>query len=226
LFDHWKCSASKADWKRQKNNNCRGANRIRMPWPYHRNFINENFEDYFRENILAKWTETSIIILDRASYHKKFPDDMFFFPSKAKKNEIKALMRKISDMIQIVLRKIKTHCFISPGISQKYPWNFGRRRRKKKFLIIRIKFCICPHTILNITLSSLVGEPWKIFLAEIILVETRLPKAINSVNSKKAHNVIQSSKKRYREDLYRNIDPLDIIKKIQQNVDLKKILWK
>ena len=87
---------------------------------YHRNFNNENFEDYFRENILDKLTEPSIIIMDRASYHKKFPDDMFF-PSKAKKNEIKALMRKISDMIQIVLRKIKTHCFISPGISQKYP---------------------------------------------------------------------------------------------------------
>jgi len=30
----------------------------------------------------------SIIILDRASYHKKFPDYMFF-PSKTKKNELK-----------------------------------------------------------------------------------------------------------------------------------------
>ena len=52
-----------------------------------------------------------------------------------------------------------------------------------------------------------------------ILVENRLPKAFENFTQLKAKNVVNSIIKRYREDLTKDVNPLEITSKIQGNID-------
>lgn len=55
---------------------------------YHENFNSANFREFFEECVLNNLTEPSIIVMDRARYHITYDEDEFF-PSKAKKADLK-----------------------------------------------------------------------------------------------------------------------------------------
>lgn len=67
---------------------------------YHVNFNRDIFIDYFQNYVLRNLKRPSLIILDRAKYHRTFPKDTFF-PLKAKKADLKEWLKKFDVLYKV-----------------------------------------------------------------------------------------------------------------------------
>lgn len=183
---------------------------------YHRNFNFDNFYDYFETSLLPNLKHPSLIVIDGASYHREYAEDTFF-PSKARKEELKNwLLQNNKNFPEKALKndlKLLVMTYWSPPstLIQTLAAESGKKRFGYEHRVIYLppyhpEYSAVERAWADIKLY--IGRNPSYQLEDIL--ENKLPEALNLFTQEKARNIIQSMVKSYYYDSGREVELLDI----------------
>lgn len=190
---------------------------------YHRNYNHENFERFFQENILNNLTEPSLLIMDRAAYHSKHHEDEFF-PSKAKKAELKEWLdeNKIEYDRHLLKKDLKllvtTHWIAPKNIFEVMAEEHGINNFGYPHRILYLPPYHAEYNAIELAwgrIKSYAGRNPTYNMTR--LLDETLPRGFMEVTKEVAKNLVAHVIKKYAEDLDSDVDPLMITEKIQEN---------
>lgn len=192
---------------------------------YHKNFDANLFQTYFEECVLANLTEPSIIILDRAPYHTTYPEGQFY-PSKAKKNELKEWLweNNISFEEGLLKEDLKVLAIsywrppetIIEDMAKKHGLEYFGREHQVLYLppyhpeynAIEMAWGRVKHFVGK-------NPPYSL---NVLLTDT-LQKAFNDISTRTAFGICSHVKNMLLEDGQRDLDPDDITIRMQDYQD-------